>query len=128
MGQTEATRQSDYIVPPRKALVSVVSVTSTSAATTMATYGQTAYTAGSTVSYGSHYWNFQADGADVYIAFDTATLTVDDTATGALAATTCAKIPRDTTLQVKLNPANDVYVAYKTASGTAKLRIWQSSP
>jgi hypothetical protein len=51
-GQTEATRQSDYIVPPRKSSISVIAVTSTSAATTMATYGQTALTSG--VNYGSH--------------------------------------------------------------------------
>jgi hypothetical protein len=127
-GQTEATRQSDYITPPRKGGISVVAVTSTSAATTMATYGQVTYTAGTTISYGSHYWNFQADGNDVYIAFSNATLTVDDTATGALAATLCAKIPNGTTLQVKLSPATDVYIGVKTASGTANLRIWQSSP
>jgi hypothetical protein len=125
-GQTEATRQSDYIVPPRKSSISVIAVTSTSAATTMATYGQTALTSG--VNYGSHYWNFQADGNDVYVAFSTATLTIDDTATGALAATLCAKIPSGTTLQCKLNPATDIYIAVKTASGTANLRVWPSSP
>ena len=126
MGQSECTRQSDYILPPRKGAISVVAVTSTSAASTMATYGQTALTSG--VNYGSHYWSFQADGTDVYIAFSTATLTVDDTATGALAATLCAKIPNGTTLQVKLNPATDIYLACKTATGTANLRIWPSSP
>ncbi len=129
-GQTEATRQSDYITPPRKGSISVVAVTSTSSATTMATYGQTAWGDGTAngPSYGSHYWSFQADGGDVYIAFDDLTLTVDNTATGALAATACIKIPVNTTLQVKLNPATDVFIAVKTASGTATLRIWQSSP
>lgn len=126
MGQTLATRLSDYILPPRKGLLSAIAVTSTSAPYEMATYGQTAYASGA--NYEPHYWNFQADGNDVYIAFSTATLTVDNTAAGALAATICAKIPNGTTLQCMLNPASDIWFAIKTASGTATLRIWRSSP
>lgn len=126
-GQTEATRQSDYITPPRRGAISVIAVTSTTAPYAMSVYGQTAYSGGA-VSYGSHYWNFQADGNPIYIQFHTATTTVDDTAASALGATACAKIPDGATLQVKLNPATDVYFAVKTASGTATLRMWQSSP
>jgi hypothetical protein len=118
MSDAEATRQSDWITPPRKNNTWVLSVSNVSAATDLSAL--TALTG---------YLSAQADGADVYFAFGADnTVTVDDTTTGTPATGGAPKIPANGVFNFKPVPSLDKFIAVKTASGSAKIRIWPSSP
>ena len=140
MSQTEATRQSDWILPPRAGKMAVLSATSTPVSIDLRTIGTTTDTFASADGnhpYGpvGHYVSLYADGGDVYVNFGSTSGSVtganvpDPTVTGVNAAKGCWKILKDTALQVKLAVGQDLYCGYACASGvTATLRIVQSSP
>ena len=114
--------------------------------------GDVSQVGGKNVNPIGHYVTLQADGGDVYIAFGATTASLSAVATTAV--TTIAnnalatsntgngvvKIPSGTERAFKLplgsNPSTTPwgassparYLAFLTASGTATLRIWQSSP
>lgn len=117
MGQTGATRASDNVRPPVAGEVACFAVTSSSARQTVP------------VAWRWRYVTIQADGANVYLVFGDASVTASDTATSG--ATQSVLIPNGGALECYLPGSGDagtVAFAYKTASGTATLRCWPSSP
>lgn len=115
----EAENQANYILPPVAANISVVATSTASAATAIPSYLR------------GRYVSFLADGTDVYLAFGIVSTTIDETATGAGAATLCIKLPSDQEKCFKITGALDTTITHfilKAASGTPKVRIWASSP
>ena len=165
MGQTEATRQSDWLLP---ACVDAsgnpncvaVSVTTSAAALDLTTRPvppgfYDAHIAAVEPNPLGHYVNFQAQGGDVYLIFGPTFASVTagnvpvpgttNTVSNSTGAVTMAKgvciwVPQGQTLGAKLPVGNEAtpnqygkaspfrFVAYVTATGTATLRVWQSSP
>lgn len=165
MGQTEATRQSDFLIPANvdangnPNCVSVAVTTSAGALdiTTipLPTGVYDPHIAAVTPNPLGRYINFQAQGGDVYLIFGPTFASVtsgnkpvpgtNNTVNGSTGAVTMAKgvciwVPQGQTLGCKLPQGNTSvpnqygvlsyfrFVAYVTATGSAVLRVWQSSP
>lgn len=165
MGQTEATRQSDWLLPavvdasgnPNciafSVSTSVVAVDLTTIPLPTGVYDT--HIAAATPNPLGRYINFQAQSGDVYLLFGpsfasvtgsnapaAATVNAVSGTTGAvtMAKQVCIWVPQGQTLGVKL-PTGTVgapnaygkvsqyrFVAAVTATSTATLRVWQSSP
>jgi hypothetical protein len=110
--------QAANVVPPTKDGMNVLSVTTTGAATDLDGAG-----------WFDEYITLQADGGDVYVLFAASTTlaaALDDTATGT-GATVCAVIQNGTERSYRLRRGAHKALGYKTATGTAKLRVFISS-
>jgi len=115
---SEAERQAAWILPPVKNSVAVIAVTATAATTDI-----------SSLTSGSTYLAIQADGAAVYVAIGVDnTVDVDETAVGVPATKGCAKIPDGAVLNIKPMASLHKFIAAKTSSGSAKLRVWVTGP
>jgi len=117
MGIEEATRQADWITPPKRDAPWVIASSASNTTSNITVLAAT-----------NTYFAVQADGAAIYVAFGDSGVQVDETVTGTPAVKGCAKIPDGGVLNVKLAAGLHNFVAHKTASGSAKLRIWQSGP
>ncbi|HEY6783598.1 MAG TPA: hypothetical protein VI159_01530 [Gemmatimonadales bacterium] len=138
MPQIEATRQADFITPPRAGQITALAVTTVAASASLLTMGnQTANQANAnTLNIGlpGHYITLYADGGDVYILFgpDQASVSSGNapspTATGANATGACFVIPTGVAMNVRPESNVDQWIGYVTKTGTATLRIAQTSP
>jgi hypothetical protein len=112
-GSPEATRQNLNPIPPRVGNILVLSATTVSA------------TQDCTVFAGM-FVEVHAEGGDVYINFaSTNTNTADATITTGNNRT--SRIPKDNSKRIRLHKGTDIFMAYVTKSGTATVRIEQSS-
>jgi hypothetical protein len=136
MGESRATVQSNFITPPRAAQCAALAVTTTAANQDLRLIGLqtpdiTTSNPGPVVGLPGHFARFFADGGDVYLLFSPAALAGGNVpasaTTGVNAAGVCAKIASGTFEDFKLEMGVDNFVNYVTASGTATLRIFQSS-
>jgi len=166
MGQSEATRQSDWLLP---AVVDgtgnpnciAVAVSTGAAALDLTSLPVPAgvydsHVAAATPNPIGRYVNFQAQGGDVFLIFGPTFASVTggsnapaagtvNTVNGTTGVVTMAKkvciwVPQGQTLGCKLPVGNEStpnqygtaspcrFVAYVTSTGSATLRIWQSSP
>lgn len=120
MGQFAPTRAADNIRPPVSGEVTAYAVTSTSTRLTVPTLWR------------GRYVTLQAESANVYVLFGDGTVVADETAKDATnAARQCVLISSGGSIEVFVPNSGDatvVSMAYKTASGTATLRAWPSSP
>ena len=139
MGQTEATRQGDWLTPPRAGQISVYSVTSTTASQDLRLCGQQTPNISSPTQQvpglPGHYVALQADGGDVYIITGPTAASVtganapSSTAAGTNATGGCVKIPSGFTAQFKPSVTLDWFLGYVTSAGnTATIRIFQVGP
>jgi hypothetical protein len=140
-GQTEATRQSDFITPPRAGQIAAIAVTSTAGSQDLRLCGQQTVSmananqqaAQATPGLPGHYATFEADGGDIYVLFGPTLASVTGgnvpviATTGVNAAGACFKIPSGQNIQCKLEVTTDLFIGFIT-SATATLRIAQSSP
>ena len=120
MGQFAPTRAADNIRPPVSGEVTAYAVTSTSTRLTVPTLWR------------GRYVTLQAESANVYVLFGDGTVVADETAKDATnAARQCVLIQNGGSIEVFVPNSGDttiVSMAYKTATGTATLRAWPSSP
>lgn len=129
---TEAERQKANIIPPFASAVPGLGVTALNATTTAAAIDLNLVPSVN-ASLTNRYIDLQADGGAVYVSFSSDGVPViDETAGGTtLAAGTLATvpwlIPAGATLSVRCERLTHRFVHFKTASGTAKLRIRPSS-
>lgn len=135
MSENEAGRQADNIRPPRKSHIIALAVDATARAYDLSSLemGGKNFNAGASLR-DAIYLTLEAETADIYYYFDTATSsTLDDTAKvsagGSLAyATTYAmRIPQNDTRDVRIERSTDKFLVVKTATGTATLRFYASS-
>jgi hypothetical protein len=144
--QSKQTQQADFIVAPVAGQVSAYQASVTAAAIDIGTCGPAALVpnTGATATNSQNpggvdrYVTLVADGGAVYVLFGASAAAVsganapDPTATGAAAAGTnkvgaCIPIPSGGLMNVLIRAA-ERFVGYVTASGTATLRVWVSSP
>lgn len=115
----EESKQADWITPPVRGEVYVVSTSTSAAAVDI-----------SALADKNTYVTFQADGAACYVMFASTSATADDLDTTATSGNgRCIKIPADGVLPVKLHGGGTHdFIGYRTASGTGTLRYWVSGP
>lgn len=132
-----ASSLADFVTCPLSGASAVLAVTTTAANQDLRLVGnQTINTAAQkteTSGLAGHYVTLIADGGDVYVAFGVSSAAVSGAnapapaTTGVNAVGNCYKIPKDQTLNVIPRPGVDNFVAYVTSTGTATLRLFQSS-
>lgn len=134
MGQSEATRQSDFIIAPVSGQISVFT-TGAAASQDLRLCGLQASANDSQpnpVGLIGKFASFQADGVDVYVKFGPTAASVTTgnapvpSAVGVNAAGGCFKIPDGAVLAAKLRPGVDLFIGYMSGSA-GQLRIVQSS-
>jgi hypothetical protein len=116
---TAPSRQASNILPPTSGSVIVAAVTSTGASTNL-----------DSASWYNLYITVQAETADVYILFAATSVVAEalsDVATGS-GATVCAVVPAGTEKNFRVQRGIHKYIGYKTATGSATLRMFKSSP
>lgn len=133
---SEATEQSDNIVPPRRGYVLALTVDSTARA-----YDLTKLPLGAVFRPGAPdyvYLTLTAVTNDIYLYFDTQGVTVDldntavNTAGSAFTATSMLStmpqvLPAGTTQQFRINRRDDAWIHVKAASTSGTLRFNASS-
>lgn len=126
--------QASSVLAPRKNQVVVQATSTTTAYIDLNTTITPAAPSGSLAQksfYRGRYVTIQAESADVYIALvNTTSDTLDPTATGTPATGGCILIPANQEKSFLLETDSGAwrYLAYRTATGTGKIRVWASSP
>lgn len=139
-GESQQTRQLNFVGPPRAGLISTFAVTTTAGVIDLSKLDNQTKNLGQpktmTVGANGTYVSFFADGGDVYINVGETNASVSGanaplpTATAGInIAQGCWKIPSGTTFRIICVSGDhpDQFVGYVTATSTATLRVYRSS-
>jgi hypothetical protein len=137
MGESEQTRQADFVVCPRASLIASLAVSNVAASQDLSLIDSQAKDPSDADKLGlgliGCYVTFLADGGDVYIITgpSQASVTAGNVpvvaTNGVNAVGVCWKLPANIPTPYKVT-AQDRWLGYISASGTPQLRIQRSSP